>query len=236
MIINIMINNMSKIKIVINLLVFCMWQLPIDSQAMEMLVVDEVVTLSGPVVEGDLKKFQEALAKQTGISTVVLKNSYGGDALSGYQIGQLIRELGLTTVVSGYCVSSCSRMFLGGKARLFSDEQGLTNTYVGFHGHYQSNGQLNRQSVERLGLYEWIIKYSDGKADKALVQSWIAIEKNRGMVAFLHPDTRIWGEHRTFFCDGNEVRRPLGCTGLPNKALDLGVITDLSIWLRPATR
>ena len=42
MIKNIMINNIPKIKIVINLLMCCMWQLPIDSQAMEMLVADEV--------------------------------------------------------------------------------------------------------------------------------------------------------------------------------------------------
>jgi hypothetical protein len=72
-----------------------MWQLQIDSQAMEMLVVDEIVTLSVSVVEGDFIKFQEARAKPTEISTIALKNSYGGDALSGYQIGQLIRKQGL---------------------------------------------------------------------------------------------------------------------------------------------
>ena len=210
--------------------------LPLSVGAMDMVLADNFVTLSGPVVDGDFSKFQEAVAAQPGINTVVLKNSYGGDAAAGYRIGELIRELGLTTVVSGYCVSSCSRMFLGGKVRLFSDDQGLWSTYVAFHGHYHSDGRLNRKSVERMGLYDWIIKFSDGKADAALVQRWIAIERNTGMVAFMHPDARLWGEARTFICDGREARRPQGCEGLPVKALDLGVVTGLALWRRPVAR
>ena len=210
--------------------------LPLSVHAMDMSVADNIATLSGPVVNGDLDKFQEALAAQPGITTVVLKNSFGGDAPSGYRIGELIRKRSLTTVVSGYCVSSCSRMFLGGKVRLFSDDQGLSSTYVAFHGHYQANGRLNRQAVERMGLYDWIIKFSDGKADTALVQRWIAIEKNTGMVAFMHPDARLWGDARTFFCDGREARRPQGCEGLQVKALDLGVVTDLAIWSRSVAK
>lgn len=80
------------------------------------------------------------------------------------------------------------------------------------------------------GLYSWIIKYSDGKADKELVQRWINIESNRGMVALLHPNAKVFGEARTFFCDGREARRPLGCEGLQVNAMELGVITDLTIW------
>ncbi|MCX7224137.1 MAG: hypothetical protein NT071_00610, partial [Burkholderiales bacterium] len=65
---------------------------------------------------------------------------------------------------------------LGGKERRFSDDYVLERTFVGFHGHYDANGRLNRQLVERLGLLEWIIKYSDGKADRDLVKRWINIE------------------------------------------------------------
>jgi len=206
--------------------------LPLSVHAMEMSVADNIATLSGPVVDGDLNKFQEALAAQPGITTVVLKNSPGGHAPSGYRIGELIRKMSLTTVVSGYCISSCSRMFLGGKVRLFSDDQDLSRTYVAFHGHYRGNGQLNREAVERMGLHDWIIKFSDGKADTALVHRWIAIEKNTGFVAFMHPDARLFGDARTFFCDGREARKPQGCQGLQVKALDLGVVTDLAIWRR----
>ena len=204
--------------------------LPLSVTAMEVSVSGVVVTMSGPVVLGDFARLKDAMGMHPDIKTVILRNSNGGHAPTGYQIGELIREKGLMTVVSGYCISSCSRMFLGGKERRFSDDQGLQRTFVGFHGHYDGGGRLNRQAVHRLGLFEWIVKYSDGKADKELVQRWINIEYNRGMVAFLHPDADISGEARTFICDGRESRRPLWCEGLQVKALELGVITDLAIW------
>ena len=40
--------------------------------------------------------------------------------ISGYMMGEFIREHGLNTAVSGYCISACSMMFMGGqRASLF---------------------------------------------------------------------------------------------------------------------
>jgi hypothetical protein len=201
---------------------------------MEAKVVNDTMILSGPVVHGDIQRFNEALAANPGIGTVVLRNSWGGHVESGYRIGDLIRKRGLSTVVSGHCVSSCSRMFLGGKERRFSNDYSLERTFVGFHGHYDAKGQLNRALVERFGLVEWIIKYSDGKADRDLVQRWINIELNTGMVAFMHPQTRtFFRSEKTFFCVGREQSRPMGCSTLAVTALDMGVITDLTLSRSP---
>ena len=105
---------------------------------------------------------------------------------------------------------------------------------MGFHGHYDANGRLNRQLVERLGLLEWIIKYSDGKADRDLVKRWINIELNTGIVAFMHPQTRtFFRAEKTFFCVGREQSRPMGCSTLAVTALDMGVITDLTLSRSP---
>jgi len=41
--------------------------------------------------------------------------------------------------------------------------------------------------VQKGGLYTWILKYSDGKADPDLVKRWIAIEKNKGAANFFIP-------------------------------------------------
>ena len=204
------------------------------SPAMEAKVVNDTMILSGPVVHGDIQRFNEALAANPGIGTVVLRNSWGGHVESGYRIGELIRKRGLSTVVSGHCVSSCSRMFLGGKERRFSNDYSLERTFVGFHGHYDAKGQLNRALVERFGLVEWIIKYSDGKADRDLVQRWINIELNTGMVAFMHPQTRtFFRSEKTFYCVGREQSRPLGCSTLAVTALDMGVVTDLALSRSP---
>jgi len=201
---------------------------------MEAVVAQDTLILSGPVVEGDIQRFDNALAQNPGVKTVVLRNSWGGHIDSGYRIGERIRELGLYTAVSGHCVSSCSRMFLGGKERRFSSDFSLERTFVGFHGHYDATGRVNQRLVERLNLAQWTIKHSDGKADPALVQRWVSIELNTGMVAFMHPDTRTpFRTDKTFFCQGRESNRPLGCSTLSVTALDMGVVTDLTLVRSP---
>jgi hypothetical protein len=120
-------------------------------------------------------------------------------------------------------------MFLGGKQRRFTDDYKPDKTFVGFHGHYDSNGNINRREVYSHGLYEWIIKYSDEKADKELVKKWVDIYRNTGMVAFMHPSANNSRNAKAFFCQGNEQRRPMSCETLDADALMLGVITDIAI-------
>ena len=95
---------------------------PTRALAMELKIVGNQLFLSGPVVGDEPDKVREALASSPGIDTVILRNSGGGNAPAGYQVGQLLRERGLRTAVSGYCYSSCSRMFLGGSTRYFTDD------------------------------------------------------------------------------------------------------------------
>ena len=95
---------------------------PTRALAMELKIVGNQLILSGPVVGDEPGKVREALASSPGIETVILRNSGGGNAPAGYQVGQLLRERGVRTAVSGYCYSSCSRMFLGGSARYFTDD------------------------------------------------------------------------------------------------------------------
>jgi hypothetical protein len=88
---------------------------------MELKIVGNQIILSGPVVGDEPEKVRQAFASSPGIETVILRNSPGGNAPAGYQVGQMLRERGIRTAVSGYCYSSCSRMFLGGSTRYFSD-------------------------------------------------------------------------------------------------------------------
>ena len=212
-----------KIAFSIGMLLIC----PSAATAMEVTVVANTVILSGPVTGADLAKVKDAFAKTPTIDVAVLRNSWGGDAWTGYRVGELFRDKGITTAVSGYCVSSCSRMFLGGRQRMFTDDYPVLQTFVGFHGHYDSLGKLDLRSVNEHGLYRWIIKYSDDKADEAMVRRWINIEKNTGAANFLHPDAAASRKASVYFCTGNEGNRPLGCEPLATNAMDRGVITDL---------
>jgi hypothetical protein len=146
-------------------------------------------------------------------------------------MGELFRAKGLQTAVSGYCYSSCSRMFLGGKKRSFTDDFPPEYTHVGFHGHYDDHGHLLAKEILTYGLKNWIIKYSDGKADPALVDRWIHIPVNVGMIHFYDPDLLEREGVSTFMCQGTEpmARSVLGCEPIRKNALDLGIVTSLAI-------
>jgi hypothetical protein len=65
--------------------------MPARTLGMELKVVGNQLILSGRVVGDEPEKVREALASSPGIETVVLRNSPGGDAPAGYQIGQMLR-------------------------------------------------------------------------------------------------------------------------------------------------
>ena len=203
---------------------------PTRAPAMELKIVGNQLFLSGPVVGDEPGKVREALASSPRINTVILRNSGGGNAPAGYQVGQLLREHGVRTAVSGYCYSSCSRMFLGGSARYFTDDYLPETNNVGFHGHYDRMGRLNANLVRQYGLRDWIIKYSDGKADPALVERWINIPSSRGMIHFFHPGLVKRDGVSTFLCQGDEGQRSVfDCEPIAKTALDLGIVTSLDL-------
>jgi hypothetical protein len=201
---------------------------PTRAPAMELKIVGNQLILSGPVVGDEPGKVREALASSPGIDTVILRNSGGGNAPAGYQVGQLLRERGLRTAVSGYCYSSCSRMFFGGSTRYFTDDYMPEYNNVGFHGRYDRMGRLNANLVRQYGLRDWIIKYSDGKANPALVGRWINIPYSRGMIHFFHPGLVKRAGASTFMCQGEESAGSVfACEPIDKTALDLGIITSL---------
>jgi hypothetical protein len=104
------------------------------------------------------------------------------------------------------------------------------NNNVGFHGHYDRMGHLNANLVRQYGLRDWIITYSDGKADPALVERWINVPNSRGMIHFFHPGLVNRDGVSTFMCEGDEGQRSVfACEPIAKTALDLGIITSLDL-------
>jgi hypothetical protein len=114
---------------------------------MAIVVAGDQLIVTGAVVAGDYDVVESNVSFNPQIQTIILRNSSGGDAPTGYRLGELFREKSLQTAVSGYCYSSCSRLFLGGKERHFTDDYPPEFTQIGFHGHYDNNGNLNAASV-----------------------------------------------------------------------------------------
>jgi len=199
--------------------------------AMAITVSGDQLILIGPVVNGDFAQVQDRLAHAPQVTTVILRDSPGGDIDTGYRLGEQFRARGLRTAVSGFCYSSCSRLFLGGKVRVFTDDAPPNATDVGFHGHYNGNGNLLPDVVARFGLKDWIVRYSDGKADPALVERWINIPVNIGMIHFFHPGLVQHGGVSTFMCQGPNPpgKTVFDCEPIARTALDLGIITSLDV-------
>ena len=181
------------------------WILANNAKSMTFEVREQSIVMSGPVTGIELRVLENTLEDHPDITTVILKNSTGGDARTGYAVGEFIRERKLNTALSGYCISSCSRMFLGGVQRQYSDEQPLEKTFVGLHGNYAEDGRL---LSARMGyLKDWILKYSDEKANPELVDQWVHIPNHKGYAAFYHRDAKILdGTQKVLLCQGIEER------------------------------
>ena len=202
------------------------------SFAMDIEITANAMVLSGEVVARDLDRTKDAFKAHPAITHVVLRNSMGGNSWTGYRLGELFRERGVTTAVSGFCVSSCSRLFLGGKVRMFSDDYPASLTYVGFHGHYDF-GKLNLAAVNKDDLAGWTMKFTDGKVDAKLMQRWINIERRAGDMRF-YPDAVItrFGQP-TLLCQGIESARPQQCEKIATHALAQGIVTTNTMYSSP---
>ncbi len=202
----------------------------LPAQAMVMEVAGNQLIASGEVARGDFNRFLDLVNKNPAVDTVILRDSPGGDARSGYDIGYTIRARSLKTAVSGFCRSSCSRMFLGGVERQFADDQPVGKTHVGFHGNYDG-GKNDPTALEK--LRKFIILHSDGKADIDLVNRWTALPEPRGFIYFFDSERLKRSDGASIiFCSGketrgsgfNECQKILGKTGY-----DLGIFTSSAL-------
>jgi hypothetical protein len=226
-------NHRSIRRVILGIVATCAIAVAATSAAaMHMQVAGDQIILSGPVNPRDDDRLKTLLDEQRGkVTTIILRDSPGGDAAAGYAIGDLIRGRRLRTAVSGYCLSSCSRMFLGGVERQFTDEQPVGKTRVGFHGNYKSDGRLMSEAMPRLRA--WIIAHSDGKADPALVERWTNIQNRNGFIYFFD-STRLNRKDgvSVFICTGNESKenRFNECEKLPGRTgYELGIFTSTAL-------
>jgi hypothetical protein len=128
------------------------------AHAMDFHRVDDVLVMTGPVDDGDLVRLRDALASGPKPALVLLDDSPGGDLWVGYQVGNLIRQEGLPTAVSGKCESACGLIFLAGTQRAFSDGRAIAQTMVGLHG---AHAVGSFQPLPELGpRMAWVIKTS----------------------------------------------------------------------------
>jgi len=205
--------------------------LALPAQGMDIRTCENQVILSGRVEGNEYRRLEDVLSQNPNIRTAVLRNSPGGDADTGYRVGELFREKGIATYLSGYCRSSCSRLFLGGKERYFTDDYPASSTHVGFHSNYRNDGQIVPGAPYQLKRF--IEKYSDGKADPALVDRWVNLGNRKGFAYFFHPQALMRQDGISILlCQGSEPgnQRWSQCEKIAqHDALSMGIVTSLDL-------
>lgn len=179
------VKSMTRRRLVTALLGALVGGLPLAGlHAMTMHVNGKQLILSGSTLRTDGYLFANTVRqlKAQGllknIDTVVLRNAPGGAVVSGDAISDQIRRLGWTTVVSGFCVSACSRMSAGGVKRAFADDdqpfmvheplnEGM-GQFIGIHGasSVASDGKRTLSVKTSEGLYDFYLRaIADGDPD-----------------------------------------------------------------------
>ncbi|KAA0969683.1 hypothetical protein FPY71_14280 [Aureimonas fodinaquatilis] len=109
------------------------------------------LSLQGGIKYGLAERLSNVLASAPEV-TVLHLTSTGGRLAEANQLAQLVRDRGLTTYVSGDCLSACTLIFAAGKERWLA-----LGARLGYHGAYfpgLSQEELNNSNAEWAALYK----------------------------------------------------------------------------------
>ena len=180
---------------------------------------------TGPTVDADFLAFKQALA-QPGIQRLVLVNAPGGDLWTGMQVSRMVQAAGIKTVTSGYCISACSLIFIGGRERGFGSGFPPPSTLVGIHGaHNRLTKQVDTQLMPQMyALYK--MQIGERFDAEVINQALYRLDDAGGLLRLRALENNLPADRTAVFCPGGQTP-PAGCTRHEGKdALTLGVVTQ----------
>jgi hypothetical protein len=219
----------------VRLIVLAFAAVAASAQAMEFRIAGNELHLRGKVEGYEYGLFKQALAEHTGIDTVVLGASPGGDAWSAFRVGEAIRDGGLRTVLAGPCISACTIMFLGGRTRHFIQTSRPEFLYLAFHGAFAGSFfDRDKPSQQgRLELRAWIVERTGRKIDPALLDRFVGTQV-RSALLYAYDPRQLQREDGVslFFCEGIEAKgtKPFECDRISGyNAFSLGLVNSLEV-------
>jgi rhodanese-related sulfurtransferase len=207
------------------LVFFLSFWLPACSQAMTLERVGNDLYATGPTVDGDFLSFKEALAKG-GVRRLVLVNAPGGDLWTGMRVARMVQEAQIKTVVSGFCMSACSLIFIAGQERAFGTGHLPKGTLVGIHGaHSQDTKQVLHQAMPQ--MYALYKQQMGEKFDAAVInQALYDIKEGSGMLRIRELQRNQEKDRTPWFCPTGQTPFEQ-CQQHPGKdAFTLGLVTQ----------
>lgn len=186
--------------------------------ATEAKVVGDQLILSGRASGNELKLVRDAVAEHGDrIKFVILRDHSGrteNDDL--YRIAEIIADRGWHTAVSGFCGTACSKIFLGGVQRHFTDDKSPAQTSLMFGSTTYardpttaSNMNKIRASASPRGDYkyqEWMKLRTGNRISQSTLDRLFLDEAS---VRYLHfYDSKRLGRTdgvSMLYCDGKEA-------------------------------
>lgn len=207
------------------LVFFLSFWLPTCGQAMTLERVGNDLYATGPTVDQDFLNFKEAFAKG-GIQRLILVNGPGGDLWTGMQVARMVQNAQIKTVVSGFCMSACSLIFIAGQERAFGTGHLPRGTMVGIHGaHAKDTKQVSHQAMPQ--MYALYKQQMGEKFDAPTInQALYDIKEGSGMLHIREIQRNQEKDRTPWFCPTGQT--PVDqCQQHPGKdAFSLGVVTQ----------
>jgi hypothetical protein len=195
------------------------------SQAMTLERVNNDLFATGPTIDQDFLQFKEAFAKG-GIQRLILVNGPGGDLWTRMQVARMVQEVKIKTVVSGYCMSACSLIFMAGQDRAFGTGHLPRNTMIGIHGaHDKDSKRVNPQFMPQ--MYALYKQQLGDKFDAQVInQALYDIKEASGFLRIREMQRTQIKDRTPWFCPTGQT--PLDqCQQHAGKdAFTLGVVTQ----------
>ncbi|MBC3933372.1 hypothetical protein [Undibacterium curvum] len=189
----------------------------------EVSVSGNTITVQGKLLNADADNLVE-LMNSNSISTVVFKNSAGGEWRAGMRIGNFLAARNITTLVEGVCASACALSFLGGEKRQFSRAGQAPILF--FHVPYSASEQTTIENLKP-AFFSWIESRTKRKIDPIFANGIDSSLSVRGGVFFFSSKDPIVKSQGgvTQICKGNEFRIPLDCEKMEEiSALSMGIV------------
>ena len=217
-------------------LIVCLASSTIHAGAMDVSVAGNQLIMSGGVSGDELAKMRDTLPQNSQIDTVILQDSPGGDVWTAMRLGELFRERGYRTAVSGRCMSACVIIFIGGRERHFADGRPWNVTFLAVHtptfssdGVRDIKGSPSRSARGR--IFDWMSERLGPRGDLDLLERGLANDNPAGFVYFFDSTRTTRKDGVTVFqCKGPEKKKVADCEAVPGKsALQAGLITSGTI-------
>ena len=199
--------------------------LGLSAQAMTLERVGSDLYATGATVGEDFVAFRQAFA-QGGIERLILVNGPGGDLWTGMQVARMVREAKIKTVVSGYCMSACSLIFMGGKERAFGTGHSPRLTLIGIHGaHDRETKQVQPTLMPQ--MYALYRQTMGERFDSELInQALYQIKEASGFLRLREIERNSEKDRTPWFCATGQTP-PEQCQQHSGKdAYSLGVVTQ----------